>query len=157
MSIPQKARRLRHKKSVRCIIFNLSLPPGLCHRIGCKRCNCRDGHIPLTNGCGTPGFIVESNHGNDRCCEEHDKCYHTWYAVACLMMPHLLPTELPLAHFQQGRRRRTHRNEHLRRTLQEMPPGAWRSGGCRPKHHTLGHTPPYTGVVRRAPALKPTL
>ena len=37
----------------------------------------RDGHTPTFNGCGVPGFQVESKFGMTECCNEHDRCYHT--------------------------------------------------------------------------------
>mmetsp|Transcript_47204 Transcript_47204/g.125440 ORF Transcript_47204/g.125440 Transcript_47204/m.125440 type:complete len:242 (-) Transcript_47204:593-1318(-) len=37
----------------------------------------RKGHKPVANGCGVPGFMVESKFGLTSCCNKHDICYHT--------------------------------------------------------------------------------
>lgn len=37
----------------------------------------RLGHEPTFNGCGVPGFQVESKYGMTDCCNQHDICYHT--------------------------------------------------------------------------------
>ena len=37
----------------------------------------RDGHVPQSNGCGVPGFMIESHFGLTPCCHKHDICYHT--------------------------------------------------------------------------------
>ncbi|EKX43127.1 hypothetical protein GUITHDRAFT_140707 [Guillardia theta CCMP2712] len=37
----------------------------------------REGHKPTFNGCGVPGFMIDSKHGLTECCNQHDICYHT--------------------------------------------------------------------------------
>lgn len=37
----------------------------------------RQEHVPTFNGCGVPGFQVESQYGMTECCNQHDVCYHT--------------------------------------------------------------------------------
>lgn len=37
----------------------------------------REGHKPTFNGCGVPGFKVDTKYGMTDCCNEHDICYHT--------------------------------------------------------------------------------
>lgn len=38
----------------------------------------KPGHKPVSNGCGVPGFQVDSKFGMTSCCDKHDHCYHTW-------------------------------------------------------------------------------
>eukprot|EP00928_Gymnodinium_smaydae_P034225 TRINITY_DN2430_c0_g1_i5.p1 TRINITY_DN2430_c0_g1~~TRINITY_DN2430_c0_g1_i5.p1 ORF type:complete len:1310 (-),score=353.47 TRINITY_DN2430_c0_g1_i5:143-3715(-) len=37
----------------------------------------RKGHKASSNGCGVPGFMVESQYGMTECCNQHDLCYGT--------------------------------------------------------------------------------
>mmetsp|Transcript_98100 Transcript_98100/g.158173 ORF Transcript_98100/g.158173 Transcript_98100/m.158173 type:complete len:200 (-) Transcript_98100:587-1186(-) len=37
----------------------------------------REGHKPTWNGCGVPGFMVDTQFGMTECCNAHDICYHT--------------------------------------------------------------------------------
>lgn len=41
----------------------------------------KDTHVPQSNGCGVPGFMVESKYGMTPCCHKHDICYHTWWDI----------------------------------------------------------------------------
>jgi hypothetical protein len=43
-------------------------------------------HVPSSNGCGSSGFQVKSNHGLSDCCDRHDHCYDTVLLLSIIII-----------------------------------------------------------------------